>query len=147
MRSAVYKLLTCSLLATYVGISVLGQGLHLLTPDHGHHHHGLQVVTCTAHGHCHGGTCCANHPHSEHADHEDRNHAPAGQIVTAGGASDSHNCEICEFLFQAVSQPPLIAAVPDLHSLVAVAALPHHEIYSSAILGLHAARGPPQLLA
>jgi hypothetical protein len=142
MRSTVRKLLTGSLLATYVGISVLGQGLHLLAPDHGHPHHGLQIVTCATPDHCDGGGCCHHH------DDSDQDRAVAGQFVTAsGGAYDSHNCEICEFLFQAVSQPPQIADVPDLHPLVAVAALPHHKIYSSAILGLHAARGPPQLLA
>jgi hypothetical protein len=141
MRSTVRKLLTCSLLATYVSVSVLGQGLHLLAPDNGHHH-GLQVVTCATHGHCDGGACC--HHHSDN----DQGHALAGQSVTSsGGAHDSHNCEICEFLFQAVGQPPQIADVPDLHPLVAVAASSHHEIYSSAILGLHAARGPPQLVA
>lgn len=144
MRSTLHKLLTCSLLATYAGIALLGQGLHELTPGHGHHH-GFEVVACTAHAHDKG-HCCKHHQHNEshHHDHESQPTGPA--VAATDGAADSHSCEICEFLVQAVSQPPQIAVVPDLHPLVAVAATPHVEIYSQEILGLHAARGPPQLL-
>jgi hypothetical protein len=146
MRSTLHKLLTCTLLATYVGISLLGQGLHELTPGH-EHHHGFEVVTCTAHTHG-DGDCCEHHQHGESGHHDDHDSQPVGPVVAAtDGASDSHTCEICEFLVQAVSQPPQIATVPDLHPLVAVAATPHVEIYSQAILGLHAARGPPHVVA
>lgn len=134
MRSTLHKLLTCSLLATYVGISLLGQGLHLLTPEDEHHHYGSHVAAAAVH--THSDECCDDHD-SESA---------ALITVAAGSAADSHSCEICEFLFQAVGEAPQVAVVPDLHPLVAPTFTPHVEIYSQAILGLHAARGPPQLL-
>jgi hypothetical protein len=143
------KLLTCWLLATYAGISLLGEGLHSLTP-HGHHH-GLYVVTCAEHHHDHEADCCEHHRHEAHgadADHEHESHESAEQIVCAGSsATDCHSCEICEFLFQAVSEAPQIAATPDLHVLVADLPWTAHGLYSAIILGLHAARGPPHLAA
>jgi len=145
MRSILHKLLTCSLLATYLGIAVLGQGLHELAPGHDHHH-GLQVVECIGHSHA-DGHCCSHHEHHASEHHEDHDHVPAGPVVAAtGGCAHSHACDICEFLVQSVSQPPQIAVVPDLHPPVALAATPHIELFAQAILGLHAARGPPQLL-
>ena len=147
MRSQYRKILTCSLLATYAGISLLGQGLHLLTPHDGHHH-GFEVVHCTTHGHAHEAHCCAGEEHSRDGHHGDHDQSAAGRFVVADGSiSDSHACEICEFLFQAVSQPPQIAATPDLHILVADVSCPHKSLYSLTIVGLHSARGPPQLLA
>jgi hypothetical protein len=135
MRLAVRKLLSCSLLATYAGISFLGQGLHLLLPDDGHHH-GFDVIVCANSHHPHDHDCCADGQHD----------SPAGPIIANACAADSHDCEICEFLFQAVSQPPQIATTPDLHPLVAEVPCHPQGFYSPTILGLHAPRGPPQLL-
>ena len=145
MRSTLHKLLTCTLLATYVGIAVVGQGLHELTPGH-KHHHGFEVVTCTAHTHGDGG-CCEHHGHDGPAHHDDHDGEPERSVITAADCTaDSHTCEICEFLVQAVGEPPQIAVVPDLHPRVANASMPHAKLFSQAILGLHAARGPPPLL-
>jgi len=133
MRSSLEKLLTCALLATYASIALLGEGLHSLVP-HGHHL-GDRVVECVAgdHDHC---ACCNDHEHEESQE----------RALTAGGCiGDCHACEICEFLFQAVSAPPSIAASPDPHPFVADVPGTIHGLYSAAIFGLHAARGPPQL--
>lgn len=127
MRRTFRNLLTCSLLATYAGISLLGYGLHWLTPD-GNHHHDLCGVACT-----------------EHADHD---HTHANTSLTIGGCvADSHTCEICEFLAHAISQPPQIATTPDLPVRVADHPCQPQGLHSPTILGIHAARGPPQLLA
>jgi hypothetical protein len=157
MRPTLRTLLTCSLLAAYASISLLGQGLHWFQP-HDHHHHGSMVVSRTTHRHTHkhGAHCCDHHPHGpcchdtdhDHDQDHDDDHVPAGPIVAArDGDTHSHMCQICEFLFQAVSGPPQVATTPDLHPLVADAPRSAAEHFSTAILGLHAARGPPQLLA
>jgi hypothetical protein len=145
------KLLTCTLLAAYASIALLGQGLHWFLP-HDHHHHGMMVVTRTTHSqaHRHDAHCCHHHPHGpccRHVDH-DRDPVPAGRMMGArDGDTHSHTCQICEFLFQAISEPPQLATTPDLHPLVADVPCPKAEHYSPAILGLHTARGPPQLPA
>src|SRR4029453_8328709 len=97
------KLLTCLLLAPYAGISVLGQGLHWLSPDDGHHH-DLNVIGCATHGHAHNHACVC-HDHDScglvDADHEN---LPADKVISANDCvADSHVCEICEFLLHAIS--------------------------------------------
>jgi hypothetical protein len=135
MRSHFQISLTWTMLATYAGISLLGHGLHWLTPEDEHHYHGLAAVvyTCAAH-HAHDGDCCAD-------DHDQRSAVPT---VTKSSITDSHDCEICEFLIHAVSQPAQVVTTPDLHALVAEFSCEPQGIYSQALLGLHAARGPPQ---
>ncbi len=135
MRRTLHKLLTYTLLATYAGISLLGQGLHWLTPDDCHHH-GLSVVACTAH----------DHDHCVHREIEAQSSARP-ILIASGRIPDSHTCEICEFLIQAVSQPPQVDATPDLHVLIADLPCDAQGLYSPTILGLHAARGPPPFLA
>jgi hypothetical protein len=125
MRSTFRQLLTYSLLATYASIAILGEGLHWLTPDE--HHHGASIVVSSA-----------------AAD----SHAPTDKLVTAiHGIADDHDCEICDFLAQAVSQPPQIAQSPEFAILIVETACDPPAFYSPIVLGLHAPRGPPQLLA
>jgi hypothetical protein len=123
------------LLATYAGIALLGEGLHELMPDAGHqHHHGLAVV------HCAGDHCC----HAGHADHDNVSQLAS---LTVNSDSDSHVCEICQFLFQAISQPANVAAPIDWQPLVAAnSQQPQQLLHLPISLGSHAPRGPPQLL-
>lgn len=151
MRLTRHKLLSSVLLAAYASVMLVGEGLHSLIPGHDHRH-GQSIVTHTAHEHSHGhahhdhdcehgshGTCCHDHDYDQ---------IPAGpSIVALEGDIHSHTCDICAFLYQAVSQPPQIATTPDLHPLVAELSCVTADFFSSAHLGLHAARGPPQLLA
>jgi hypothetical protein len=131
MRSTFRNLLTCSLLATYASIALLGEGLHWLAPDE--HHHGPSLVVSTA----------SDAPHNA-----GDSYATADQGVTAAhGAADDHDCEICDFLAQAVSQPPQVAQSPDFAILIVETACDPPTFYSPIVLGLHTPRGPPQLLA
>jgi hypothetical protein len=136
MRARFGKSLTCTLLAIYASISLIGEGLHSLVP-HGHHL-GDHVVHCIAEDpdHC---ECCHHHDHHDHEESQER------ALTSGGGTVDCHACQICEFLYQTAGQAPSIAATPDLHPLVAELPCAVKGIYSAAILGLHAARGPPQL--
>ncbi len=131
MRSTFRNLLTCSLLATYASIAFLGEGLHWLTPDE--HHHGASIIVSTA----------SDDPHNS-----GDSHAPTGKrVVATHGIADNHDCEICDFLAQAVSQPPHIAETPAFAILVAEVPCDAPTLYSPTVLSLHAPRGPPQLLA
>lgn len=147
MRPSQRKLLTCLLLATYAGISVLGQGLHWLSADDAHHH-DFAAVGCAAHCHAHNHACvCHDHDSSALADTEHEK-TPVDQAVSASNAiADSHVCEICEFLLTAVSQPPQLAAPPVSQPLVATVPPPLERVYSSLARSTHTPRGPPQLLA
>ena len=65
MRPKHRQFLSYLLLATYAGISLLGDGLHMLLPEGGniHHHHGIYVV-----GHsCHDDPRSADHDHDAFA--------------------------------------------------------------------------------
>ena len=127
------KLLTSSLLAAYAGIAMLGQGLHLLTPDC--HHNHIRVVQGAAL--CQGNHCC----------HDCDDDVPSDFAISAvDHAHHDHDCQICQFLVRAVTEPPHVATTPDLHVLVAQLPCESRGLYTSAILGLHTARGPPQSL-
>ena len=137
MHSNLRKLLTCILLATYASISLLGEGLHSLMPEAGHqHHHGLYVVTVNG-----------ERPH--HDDHHaSRSGVHAAVAVSScGGDAESHICEICQFLFQSISQPVEMAAPIDWQPLVDAAVSLPEPIYSPASVGPQAPRGPPLLVA
>ena len=130
------KILASALLATYASISLLGQGLHLLTPDDGHHHdHAAVALSHPSHAHAHGS--CGDH-------HE---YPQAGQGGSADLVAGDHDCEICEFLAQAKSAAPQITAPLDLQAVVADLQAHTPAFHSPLIIGLPAARGPPQLLA
>ena len=140
MRPQHRQFLSYVLLATYASISLLGDGLHSLLPadEHHHHHHGLYVVShsCadTEHlGHGHNATPCTGSGY-------------AG-LTASDCDADSHLCEICAFLYEAISQPAEIAAPIDWQPLVVVAHAEPQPVYSLTALGCPAARGPPLLLA
>jgi hypothetical protein len=147
MRLKYRRFLSCLLLATYAGISILGDGLHWLAHESGHHH-GLVVVTCRDHccAHAEHGADCHDHG-SSHCSGEGCGVPSTEPVVTANdGDADSHVCGICAFLFQAVSQPAEVAATIDWQPLVVVAVSVPQLIYSPTSLGPHAPRGPPLLL-
>jgi hypothetical protein len=126
MRLKRRQFLSYVLLATYAGISIVGDGLHELMPEAGHHHHGLYVVNC--------------------ASLDDTAVTSTGAVVTASDSdADSHVCEICKFLFQAVSQPAQVAVPIDWQPLVVAAPSRPQPIYRPTSLGVQAPRGPPQL--
>ncbi len=135
MRLNSRRYLSYVLLAAYAGISLLGEGLHSLMPEAGHHHHdGLYIVNCPSRG-------------TAHADHDaDSGVTSAEAVLTASyGDADSHICEICQFLFQAVGQPAEVASPLDWQPLVvATSSLPQPR-YSSISLGPQTPRGPPVL--
>ena len=127
MRLNYRRFLSYLLLATYAGISILGDGLHELMPEAGHHHHhGLDIVNC--------------------ASHADAGTASTGEVLTVGdNDADSHVCEICKFLFEAVGQPAEVAATIDWQPFVAAAPSLLQSIYTPTSLGPQAPRGPPLL--
>ena len=131
MRRSFSHLLTCTLLATYAGIALLGQGLHLLAPgcEGGHHEHFL----------------AAQEAHDHAGDHHSSD--SNGRADESNSVADLHPCEICVFLAHSVSEPPQIATVPFTQPLVAAAHCDPQGLYSLAIGGLHVARGPPQHVA
>jgi hypothetical protein len=135
MRPKHHQFLSYVLLVTYASISLLGDGLHSLLPEgEHHHHHGLYVVShyCDA-GHVH---IAAPSSSSEYA-----------ELTAADCDTDSHLCEICAFLYQAISQPAEVAAPIDWQPLIVVAHAKPQAIYSPTSLGPQAARGPPLFLA
>jgi hypothetical protein len=132
-------LLTYLLLATYASIALLGEGLHELMPESGHqHHHGLAIVNCA------GDHCCDHEEHAAHGDDHDTTSGLAS--LTVNSHADSHLCEICQFLFQAISEPASVAPPIDWQPLV-VANPPQRQqlLHLPISLGPHAPRGPPHL--
>jgi hypothetical protein len=134
MRPTRHRFLSYVLLATYAGISLLGEGLHELLPEEGHHH-GLCFVTRSSHAgvdDCDAGLASSR---------------PGEPAVEADNCnSDSHVCEICAFLYQAISQPAEVAAPIDWQPLVVAAQANSRPSYFSTSLGPQAARGPPLFL-
>ena len=131
MCRSFFHLLTYTLLAAYSGIALLGQGLHLLAPECDGHHHEHCLVEHEAH----------DHPGQQHSSDNDDASGEGRSLI------DSHPCEICVFLAHSISQTPQIATVPFTQPLVAAAHSEQQGLYSSAVLGLHAARGPTPHLA
>ena len=131
MRSTFRHLLTYSLLATYASIAFLGEGLHWFTPDE--HHHGPSRVVSAA---------------SDDAHNAGDSHVPTDKrVVATHGIDDHHDCEICDFLAkQLANRRKLQRHLPSrLSSPKPPCDAPAH--YSPIVVGLHAPRGPPQLLA
>jgi hypothetical protein len=141
------RILSYVLLAIYGGISILGDGLHLLTHEAGHHH-GLNVVCRAIHGHADADHDNCHNPECSFSDVAEYGSSSADKVVTASGcASDSHVCEACAFLSQALSQPAEVAAPIDWQPLVVAAASRPESIYSPTSVGPHAPRGPPLFFA
>lgn len=140
MRPKHRQFLSYVLLATYAGISILGDGLHSLLPadEHHHHHHGLYVVSHS----------CGDAEHADHR-HDAVSGASSGyaEVTASECDADSHLCEICVFLYEAISQPAEVAAPIDWQPLVVVAHADPQPVYSLTALGCPAARGPPLFLA
>jgi hypothetical protein len=138
MRPKHRQFLSYVLVATYASISLLGDGLHLLLPAGEHqHHHGLYVVSHRCDdslyaSHVHEAICCGSSEYTE--------------FTASDCNADSHICEVCAFLYQAISQPAEVAAPINWQPLVVAHADPQ-PLYSWTSLGAHAPRGPPLLLA
>ena len=140
MRPQHRQFLSYVLLATYAGISLLGDGLHSLLPEgeHHHHHHGLYVV----------GHACGDSHHEHHVCEAAIDDEAAETSLTAADCdTDSHVCEICAFLYQAVSQPVEVAEPIEWQPLIVAADADPEHVYSSTTLGPQAARGPPSFMA
>jgi hypothetical protein len=133
MRPTRRRFLSWFLLATYAGIALLGEGLHslILEGEQQHHHHGLYVVSHT---------CGDPYHHDDATNHDASTHA---SLTAADCDADSHVCEICAFLFQAISQPAEVAAPIEWEPFIAPAHAAPQPLYSLASLGPPAARGPP----
>jgi hypothetical protein len=144
MKLAARKLLTLALLATYGGVALLGQGLHVLAP-HAGHHHGLEVVGCSIHGdehfhHHHDAKCDHDHGPAEHADAE----RGSGPVITSSEcAAHSHLCEICAFLLQLRSERAVLTAAVDWQPVAVAAVSLPQRFYTPTLFGPHAPRGPP----
>ena len=122
------------MLATYAGISILGEGLHELMPEAGHQHHdGIFVVVTHQSG--------RGDPAAGFAGNLAYDSKPG--LTANNGDVDSHICEICEFLFQSTSQPAQVAPPVDWQPLVVAAVSVPQPIYSPASVGPQAPRGPP----
>ena len=136
MRRTRHRFLSWFLLATYAGIALLGEGLHALVPEgEHHHHHGIYVARHACNGECH------------HRDAAEQGASAGASLTAADGDADSHLCEICAFLFQAISQPAEVAAPVEWRPLVVRAHAAPQPLYSLVSLGPQAARGPPLVVA
>ncbi len=140
MRTIRHRFLSCLLLAAYAGISLLGDGLHLLLPEgqQHHHHHGTYVAGHSCHDsqhayHHHDDACC-----SDCSD-------DVGPAISDSDV-DGHLCEICSFLVNAISQSVEAAAAVDWQPLVVESEPETQAVYSCISLGPQAPRGPPLLL-
>src|SRR3954447_12706835 len=121
MRLQYRRSLSFFLLATFAGISLLGEGLHWLTPDtelhvpH-HHHHGVCIVM-------HGATDddhdvqLVDSAQTSLCGAECRSSSKRLLGIASVGGFDAHVCKICEFLVQAISQSIELAAPFEWHPL------------------------------
>src|SRR3954463_8551078 len=133
MRLQYRRFLSYFLLVAFTGISLLGEGLHWLTPETEHHDH-----------HCHGMCFCPRHIHGAHGNGHDttfagHSHAsassalcatlfPSAQFVLCENGAESHVCKICAFRCQIRSEPievfapfewqPFVFSAPSLRNLL-----------------------------
>jgi hypothetical protein len=129
VRRAGRKLLILSLMALYGSVSLLGYGLHELSPAHQHAH-----ATGTPHAHSHAG--CSHHHHHAYPLIPDR-----------PGLSDAHDCDICQLLHQLRSELPQIVAFDGWQPLQTEIAGVARVQPSRAQAGLHVPRGPPAIVS
>ena len=139
MRPQHRQFLSYVVLATYAGISLIGDGLHSLLPEgEHHHHHGIYVVGHSCHDEDHA------HHHHAHACCSDCTD-DVGPALSESDA-DGHLCEICSFIVLAVAQPVELAAAIESLPFVAESEPEIQAIYSHVCLGPQAPRGPPSLV-
>lgn len=142
MKRSTRQLLTYALLAAYSGVSLLGQGLHLLTAGHGAHV-GDRVVECVEH-----------HSHNEHAfalhgsgslaaSADEATHAAGLAIQSHECHTQSHACEVCQFLGQVRSLPPALVLAATTACIADDVPRSAESPFSPISLGPHAPRGPP----
>jgi hypothetical protein len=147
MRLQYRRFLSYVLLAVFAGISLLGEGLHLLTTEAGrhHHHHGHFIVAHARHGLRHKDHNFGSGGHaSTFADGAGRKSSSASAVLILGENDvDSHVCGICEYLSQAVSQPIEVAGPIDWQPLVTAVPNLLQRICTPTSLGPQAPRGPP----
>jgi hypothetical protein len=152
MRLQYRRFLSFFLLVTFAGISLLGEGLHWLTPEieqhvHHHHGHGVCIVMHATHG-------ARRDDHDAHladsvatsADNADCESCTKSMVALSDCDFDSHVCKICEFLFQAVSQPIEVVAPFEWQPLVVSTSSLQGSICSTISPGIQAPRGPPSLV-
>jgi len=149
MRFSRSKYLAYALVVLYSGISLLGYGLHLLSPADHHHHHPRAVRHVADGAHRpHGGR---THDHCSHRDHHgcetEHNSDSYGalSIATSKCCAHSHACDICLFLDQVKSQQPHMAAAVNWQPIVAAVPRLTQREHTRVVLTLYAPRGPPVL--
>jgi hypothetical protein len=143
------RFLSAVLLAIFASISILGDGLHLLTPEgaqHRHHYHGVYLVAHSRHASGHRNHVVERGHVLTTAVVAARKPAPLNEIAFANSNDvDWHVCTICAFLDEAVSARVEVSAPFELQPLVvALVTLPQH-VTTANVLGPQAARGPPFL--
>jgi len=149
MRSAFRKILTCSLLATYGAVGLLGQGLHWLSAED-RHHHGLAVAHCHEHGPSHSHSHSHGHVHGhvhKAADCCTADHGTALVVRSNDGTSLCSECGICAFLSQIKCERPQITAAEIWQHVTSEIPAALQRTYSPITLGPHSPRGPPLSLA
>jgi hypothetical protein len=138
VKSPVRKLLTYAITAVYGGLSLLGQGLHLLSEEHGPHFGG-NVVECESHHGSHDAAACILNL----AGPLEAEQSGVPQLRANGCVTYSHACEVCEFLAQARSLPPQLAAAIERPHVAIIAPCVPPSFSALINLGPHAPRGPP----
>ena len=151
MRLKCRRFLSCLVLVNFASISLLGEGLHLLTPEterqhHHHHFHGPCVVHRAAHDSRHDDADADLDHHARGLVAEASSEASSARSECAFSDDDGvdfHVCKICAYLFQAVSQPVQFVAPFEWRPLVVAAPSLHQLVYAHTSLGSQAPRGPP----
>src|SRR4051812_2438532 len=103
MRLQYRRLLSCFLLVTFTGISLLGEGLHWLTPETEHHHHRCKGLCTYAHkshrANCDGhDATCHSRASADQAVCESA--SSTRQVTVSENDVEVHVCKICAYLFQ-----------------------------------------------
>src|SRR3954447_12685335 len=94
------------LLATCAGVSMLGEGLHLLEPGlthHHSHHHARYIVLHSHHRSAHKHDNAGHDPHTDAHAFAQSSTSSVIELTRGDDEAASHVCGICAFLFEGVS--------------------------------------------
>src|SRR5215212_2810575 len=150
MRLQYQRFLRYFLLVTFTGISLLGEGLHWLTPETEHHyHHRHGICFCQRHGHGgkgkHSNEAFVGHSHASAEREVCASMLPSAQLVLRENGAESHVCKICAYRCQILSEPLEVFAPFEWQPLVFSAPSLRSFLFSDSTLSTQAPRGPPIL--